>query len=355
MDDAVLKKRLESARASTIDKFGAQSAALGNENYDLNVVPTPSLMLDYKLGIGGFPYGHMVEVFGANGLGKTSALGYGVLANVQRQGRLPGIIAMEPTFDAKWAQELHGLDPDLLLIGRPDNAEEAFDMLHDWVYGGLVDYIMIDSIGAMASQSETKEDGKKKAYGASGVITTGLNSTIPRLYKNNQGLLIINQQRQAGQTRTGHTFHDSPGGEALKHHAMIRIQLKPGKEKFIVPIDGEKVTVGRELSWNFRKNKLAQAAEKSAQFNFFNIETEEYGLGVDKVSDLINVGKITGVIEGSGAWLKHPKFPGEKLQGRAALAKYMRETPEIAEAIRQGVITKMLEREITLAKDKDGS
>src|ERR1035437_11123549 len=108
--------KLEKARDATIGKFGIRSAALGSEHYEQNVVPTPSLMLDYMLGIGGFPYGHMVEVYGDNGLGKTSALLYGILANVQRQGKLPALIAMEPGFDAEWARKLHGLDPDLLLI-----------------------------------------------------------------------------------------------------------------------------------------------------------------------------------------------------------------------------------------------
>lgn len=348
-----MKKRVEDARASTVEKFGSKSAALGNERFELNVVPTPSLMLDYKLGIGGLPYGQMTEVFGSNGLGKTSALGYGVLANVQRQGKLPGIIAMEPTFDAVWANKLHGLDPDLLLIGRPDNAEEAFDMLHDWIFGGLVEYIMIDSIGAMASESETKEGGKKKAYGASGVITTGLNAVMPRAYKNNQGLLIINQQRQAGQTSTGHTYHESPGGEGLKHHAMVRIHLKPGKTKHYAKVDGEKVQVGRDLSCVLRKNKLAEAAEKKAEFSFFNIETEEYGIGVDKLSDLMNTAKMTGVIEGV-SWLKHPKFPKGQLQGKNALAEFIKETPEIVETIREEVMTKMIAREIKLAKEKSG-
>jgi recombination protein RecA len=353
MSNAALKKRAEDAKNITVDKFGDKSAIVGNEHYELNVVPTPSLMLDYKLGIGGFPYGQMVELFGSNGLGKTSALGYGVLANVQRQGKLPGIIAMEPHFDKGWAQKLHGLDPEILIVGHPDNAEEAFEMLHEWVYGGLVDYIMVDSIGAMASRSETEEGGKKKAYGASGVITSGLNATIPRLYKNNQGLLIINQQRQAGQSRTGQTFHESPGGEALKHHAQIRIQLKPGKEKYTLKLDGDPkpVVVGRELICAFKKNKMAQAADKNAAFTFFNIETEEYGLGVDKVGDVIATSLVTGVLQKAGAWLNHQDFPKGKLQGKKALAEFIEEEPKIVDVIRKEVMERMLNREIALAKE----
>lgn len=348
MNTNAAKNRLTKARDASIAKFGEQSAALGDQRVRLNVVPSPSMMLDFKLGIGGFPYRHMVEIYGANGLGKTSALGYGTLANVQRQGRLPALIAMEPTFDAEWAQRLHGLDPELLLINRPDNAEEAFEMLHDLVYGGLVDYILVDSIGAMAAKSETQDEGKKKAFGVSGIVTSGLNAVMPRLYKNNQGLMIINQQRQDTKTRTQPgmaTLYESPGGEALRHHAMIRIHLKPGKNRYVVKIQGDDVLVGRELVCAFKKNKLAQAANKSARFDFFHIETEDYGLGVDVPADVINTGKVAGVLEGT-TWLKHASFPNGKLNGKRAVGKYLAEHPETYEAIRQEVLSKMLTNEI---------
>lgn len=355
-DNTAQLKRLEQAKETTNKKFGVHSAALGNERYSFNVVPSPSLMLDYKLGIGGFPYRHMVELFGSNGLGKTSAIGYGVIANVQKEGKLPAIIAAEPTFDAEWAQKIHGLDPDLLLINRPDNAEMAFEMLHDLVFDNLVDYILFDSVGALAAESETKEEGKKKAFGISGVVTSGLNAIMPRLYKNNQGLLIINQQRQDTKTRAqaGVTMYETPGGEALKHHAMIRIQLKPGKDRYKVKIDGEDVMVGRELKCTFKKNKLAQAANKSAEFTFFNIETPEYGLGIDKTADILNTAKVAGVIEPAGAWLRHHAFPDGKLNGKKALTQYIQENPEVVNVIREEVLAVMVKNELeAAAKNKE--
>lgn len=349
MNDKIVAKRLEAARDATNKKFGEKSAALGNEAYTLNVVPSPSLMLDYKLGIGGFPKGHLVEVFGSHGLGKTSALGYGTLANVQRENGLPAIIAMEPRYDKYWAYKLHGLDPDKLLIVRPDSAEEAFDMLHELVYGGLVDYIMIDSIGAMAAESETEEGAKKKAYGVSGIVTTGLNAIMPRLYKNNQGLMIINQQRQAG-TFKNSILYDSPGGEGLKHHASIRIHLKPGK-KYKAKIENEEVVVGQELICQFKKNQLAEAANKVAKFDFYHIRTDEYGFGIDKAADLVSVGKVSGVFGVAGAWLEHPAFPKGKLNGQAAVAKFVKEQPEVLDIIRKDVVAQMLNNEIQTAED----
>jgi len=347
------RSKLEKIKRGTVSAFGEKAAALGSEKIKLNVVPTPSLMLDYKLGIGGFPYGAMVEVFGGNGLGKTTVLGYGVLANVQREGKLPALIAMEPYFDKDWALKLHGLDPDLILIQYPDNVQEAFDMLWDLVFNTEIDYILVDSIGAMGNESSQKEGGKKKAYGVSGEVTSGLNDIMPRLYKSNKGLMIVNQQRQTG-AFNGTTLYESPGGEALKHHASIRIQLKPGSGRFKATIDGEKdVLVGRELKCLFKKNKLAQAANKSAEFNFFHIETPEWGLGIDKPSDVLNAGQVSGAIKSAGNWLQHPAFPKGKVNGKAQAAAFLREHPEAYEPIREDVIRSMVEQEIELEQEKN--
>lgn len=346
MPNDAVRKKLEAAKAATNQKFGAQAASLGNEHYRLESVPSGILSFDYKSGIGGLPYQHMVEIFGSNMLGKSTAFAYSVIANVQKQNKLPALIATEPTFDYEWAEKLHGVNPELLLINRPDNAEEAFDMLRDLVYGDLIDYIVIDSLGALAAASEAQEEGVKKAYGISGVVTSGLNSVMPRLYKNHQGLLIINQQRQDTKARQANmTLYESPGGEALKHHASMRIQLKPGKDRFKSKIDGEDIMVGRELVLAFKKNKMSQGASKSAHFNFFNIETEEYGLGIDRISDILNTAKMAGVIEAAGAWLRHDSFPKGQLQGRKALAEYIAKEPEVVEVIRKEVMTKMLQNE----------
>jgi recombination protein RecA len=349
-----LKRRLEGIHAKTVKSYGARSAILGNERYEMNVVPSPSLMLDYKLGKGGFPYGAMVEIFGSNGLGKTTVLAYGTLANVQKEGKLPALIAMEPHAGheetVEWAVKLHGLDPDLLLIEYPDNVEEAFEMLYDLVFDYDIDYIVLDSIGAMGAAS-TQESGKQKAYGVSSQVTAGLNAVMPRLFKANKGLMILNQQRQAG-AANGNTFYESPGGEALKHHALVRIQVKPGGEKYYSMVDGEKVLVGREIKCTFKKNKMAQAVGKSAEFTFFNIDTEEYGLGIDKVSDVVNTGKLSGVIQSSGSWLQHPVFPKGQVQGVAKAKKFFTENPDAYGVIRDDVMKSMIHTQEELAKQK---
>ncbi len=353
-----LERRLTSAKEKAASKYGRAYVNIDDNHYRLNVVPTGSLMLDYKLGIGGFPYGHGVEVFGANQMGKSSAIGYPVLANVQKQGKLPALIAVEPRLvtpeDKAWARAL-GLEPDALLIQYPDNVEEAFEMIKDLVYNNEVNYIMVDSVGGMGTASESQAEGKKKAYGISGDVTSGLNSVMPRLYKNNIGLLLINQQRQSG-SFNGVTLFDSPGGEALKHHMRVRIHLKPGRDRFTSKIDGEDVLVGRELVCDFKKNNLAQAGGKRASFNFYNIETEKFGFGIDVGQDVINTGKVTSVL-GGGTWIEHHTFPaiksGErKLNGKQAVADFLRENPKAMDIIRQEVMQVMIQEELEAAKQK---
>jgi len=338
---------LEKIRNKTINSFGANSSIIGSDKYVLNVVSSPSLMLDYKLGIGGFPYGGMVEVFGANSLGKTTCIGYGTLANVQREGKIPALIAMEPNFDEDWAFKLHGLDPNLILVQRPDNAEQAFEMLYDLVYDTEVNYILLDSVGAMGASS-TQERGKQKAYGVSSEVTSGLNAVMPRLWKANKGLMILNQQRQgSGGTQT---WYESPGGEGLKHHASIRIHLKPGANKYYSVIDGDRVLVGRELKCVFKKNRMSQAANKSAEFTFYNIETKEYGLGIDKVLDVINTAKVSGVMKPQGSWLEHQVFPKGKMQGIVKARAFFKENPEAFEIIRKDVMGVMIRNELEIAQ-----
>jgi len=322
-------------------KLGEKYVRGDLDSYHLEVVPTGSLMLDYKLGIGGFPYGAGVEVFGTNKIGKSSAIAYPVIGNVQKQGKRAVLLAMEPRLttekDVVWATKM-GVDVESLSVIYPDNAENAFDILREIVYNHLGDYIVIDSLGSMAAESSAKVDGDKKAYGISGVVTDGLNAIMPRLFKNNIGLLIVNQQRQAGSYRPGMMYYESPGGEALKHHMRIRIQMKPGKNKYEAEVDGEKIVVGREIVCVMIKNNMEQAQERVARFDFYNIATEDHDVGIDRVQDVINVGIMTGVIDRNGTWFEHHLFPG-KLQ-KVALRDFLRENPEVLDKIRLEVLSK---------------
>lgn len=354
MSKTAQRKKLDAMKTSAIKAYGPRSAAIGSEHYQLNAVSTGSLMLDYKLGTGGVIYGGMVEVFGSNGLGKSSALLYGTLANVQKEEKLAALVAMEPIFDKKWAAKL-GLDPDFLLILRPDNAQEAFDMLRDLVFNTSIDFIGVDSLGAMGNESSQKEGGRPKAYGISGEVTSGLNDIMPRVYKGNKGLMIINQQRQAG-AANGNTFYESPGGEALKHHAWVRIQVKPGSKKYQVKIDGEDVLAGRELKCTFKKpSKVSHLLGKSAEFDFYTVEHPDFEnlIGIDVVSDYVKVAKMCGVFKSQGSWLEHEVFPKGKIQGVPKARRFFAKEPEAMEIIRDNVMAVMIAQELE-AQEKSG-
>lgn len=354
MSKQAQRKKLDAMKSSAIKAYGPRAAAMGSEHYVFNAVSTGSLMLDYKLGTGGVIYGGLVEVFGANGLGKSSALLYGTLANVQKEEKLAALIAMEPIFDKKWAAKL-GLDSDFLLILRPDNAQEAFDMLRDLTFNTDIDFIGVDSLGAMGNESSQKEGGRPKAYGISGEVTSGLNDIMPRVYKSNKGLMVINQQRQAG-SANGNTFYESPGGEALKHHAWVRIQVKPGGKKYPVKIDGEDVLAGRELKCTFKKpSKVSHLLGKSAEFDFYTVEHPDFEnlIGIDQVGDYVKVAKVTGVFKSQGSWLEHPVFPKGKIQGVPKARKFFAKEPEAMESVRDDVMKVMVRQELE-AQEKSG-
>ena len=356
MSAVTQQQKLEAIKARTVKSFGQNAAIMGSENYKLNVVSSGSLMLDYKLGTGGIVYGGMVEVFGSNGLGKSSSILYSTLANVQAEQKLACLIAMEPIFDKKWAARL-GLDPDFLLIQRPDNAQEAFDMLRDLVFNTDIDFIGVDSLGAMGNESSQKAGGQKKAYGISGDVTSGLNDIMPPLFKKNKGLMIINQQRQAGSGK-GQTWHDSPGGEALKHHAWTRIQVKPGSEKYTVKMDGEDVLVGRELKCSFKKpSKMSTLLGKSAEFDFYTIAHPDYEgrIGIDKTRDVIRVAKVSGVFTPAGSWLEHPMFPKGKVQGEGKAREFFAKNPEAFEVVRDDVMKVMIRQQLEAEAEGKGN
>jgi recombination protein RecA len=174
------------------------------------------------------------------------------------------------------------------------------------------------------------------------------------MWKNKQGLMILNQQRQDTKTRAqpGMVMYESPGGEALHHNMAQRIHLKPGRNRYTVAQGSGKdreteVLVGRELVCTFKKNKLAMNT-KAARFDYFHIPTEQYGFGLDKVEDIIRTCKVAGVIGGSAVWLEHHSFPKGKVNGKPGLAKALKANPEIEGVLREEMLAKMREEQARL-------
>jgi recombination protein RecA len=340
---------LEAERARMEKKFGKDSAALGSKKYSRNVVSTGITGLDYALGTGGWPRRFMSEIFGPPDVGKSSILGIAAMNEAQKLGMTPGIIALEPGFDEEWA-ELHGLDTDNLLIGRPDDGHQAFQMLYDWVTGDTIDFIIFDSIGAVLRESEMDEKATgPAAMGQAGLITWGLKRCVMPLWKKNKCLLLINQVRDDQKSRiTG--LLDSPGGHALKHGCPVRIQMRFGKDKdYSKDNDGSDsytYTVGQQIVCTIKRNKMSRGTGKRAQFMYFYDDVDGHPFGIDWVEDTLSTALRAGVITRAGGVYRHPLFPEQKngnhqVSGRVELEKLFQENPKVVETIRREVLTVM--------------
>ncbi len=325
-------------------KFGEKSAYRGNVEHDLNVIPTGIMALDYALGIGGWPRGHFVEVYGAPNIGKTSILGYSALASAQRMGLNVGIINVEPRFSAKWASR-NGVDVDNLIVMYPDTGEDAFEILRDWTSDpdSPFDYILFDSLGALSTERDLKPEASIQFGGQSKLITEGVKRVVMSAWKNNVGVMMINQQRDDTDSHISGLV-DSPGGWAVKHAAMYRIHLRTGKERYQAIVDGEKRLVGRELVANIKKSAAGDSLGAQPRFDWYHQAVEGMPFGLDIAQDVLATGLKTKVIEGTG-WYRHETFPGGKLQGKPAIQKFLKENPAAVEVIRKDVL-EVMERKV---------
>lgn len=341
-----LKKRAEQEAARLERKYGLKAGATGAEKFKLNVVPTGSLALDYALGTGGWPLGHPVEVFGPPDIGKSSVIGFNAIRNAQAMGLLCGIVALEPGFDGDWATK-NGVNPESVIIARPDNGEEAFEMMYDWVVDDIVDFIVFDSIGAVITKGELDQDKmKSKVGGQSKLITDGVKRILVPAWKNNKGVILLNQVRdQMNSPIPGQV--ESPGGHALKHTSAIRVQLKQAGPAFKAKVEGEDVVIGRTLVAIIKRNKLSEGSNKRAEFDFYQMETEDNPVGIDWGKDVIATAIRTRVIAKAGAWFRHPTFPGEKhqIQSKASVEDYLLGNEPALKQIREDVLAVMLAKQ----------
>jgi recombination protein RecA len=321
-------------------KYGHKTGALGSEDYKLNVIPTGVLALDYALGTGGWPLGHPVEVFGPPDIGKSSIIGFSAIRQAQSRGKLCGIVALEPGFDQEWAEE-NGVNPEVTLIARPDTGEDAFSILHDWVTSDVIDYIVFDSIGAVLRKSETETDGKAAQAGQAGLITWGVKRILQPAWKNNTGIMFLNQVRDVMGAHI--PLLDSPGGHALEHSCAMRVQLKPGRERYQEKEGEDSIMVGRELVAVVVRNKMSKGTNRRARFDFYQKETDDHEVGIDSASDLLHTGLKTGTIRAGGSWYYHDDFPDGKLKGKPAIKEFLTANSDKLARFRNQILEVMLD------------
>ncbi len=336
-----LKRKAIQEAARLEQKYGHKTGAIGSESFKLNVVPTGSLALDYALGTGGWPLGHPVEVFGAPDIGKSSVIGFNAIKSAQKQGLLCGIIALEPGFDEEWAFK-NGVDPETVIIARPDHGEIGFEILHEWVQDDIVDFIVFDSIGAVVTEGERKEGAAVKVGGQSPLITAGVKRILMPAWKHNKGIILLNQQRDDMKSRIPGQ-KESPGGNALHHSAAIRVHLKATGKPVKARVEGDDVVVGNTLVAVIKRNKLSEGSSKRAEFDFYQMDSDEGPVGIDIGKDVVSTAIRTGVIAKAGAYYRHESFPGAKhqIQSKDATYEYLLSHPETIEQIRKEVIDAM--------------
>ncbi len=295
----------------TIMKLGEQP------QWDVQVIPSGSVALDHALGIGGYPRGRIVEIYGPESSGKTT-LAIHAIAEAQKTGGIAAMIDAEHAFDRTYAKAL-GVHLETLLISQPDNGEQALEIADNLIRSGAVDIVVIDSVAALTPKAEIEgEMGDNKVGLQARLMSQALRKLTANISKTNTCCIFINQLREKIGIMFGNP-ETTTGGNALKFYASVRIdvrrttQLKDGEE-----------ALGNRTRVKVVKNKMAPPFKK-AEFDIV------FGEGISKVGEIVDLGVEYGVIGKSGSWFS---YNDQKLaQGREATKQLLRDNPELCEEI----------------------
>jgi recombination protein RecA len=312
-------KAVDSAMSQIERQFGKGSIMkLGSRPIvDIPVISTGSIALDRALGIGGFPRGRVVEVYGPESSGKTT-LALHAVANAQKQGGIAAFIDAEHALDETYARKL-GVNCDELLVSQPDTGEQALEIADMLLRSGAIDVIVIDSVAALVPRAEIEGEMGDAHMGLQArLMSQALRKLTGTIGKTNTCLIFINQIRM----KIGIVFGNpetTTGGNALKFYASVRLDIRrQGAIK-----NGQDV-VGNRTKVKVVKNKMAPPF-KEAEFDVM------YGEGISAVGDLLDVGVDAGIIDKSGAWYS---YNGERIgQGRENVKSFLKDNPEISDAI----------------------
>jgi len=313
-------KVLESAIAQIEKQYGKGSIMrLGSKDVlvPVSVIPTGALSLDAALGVGGFPRGRVVEVFGPESGGKTT-LALHVIAEAQKTGGQAAFIDAEHALDPSYARKL-GVDIDNLLVSQPDNGEQALEIAETLIRSGGVDVVVVDSVAALVPKAELEgEMGEPQMGLQARLMSQALRKLTAIVSKSRTCLVFINQIREKIGVLFGNPETTS-GGRALKFYSSIRLDIRR-----IQSIKESDRVVGSRTRVKVVKNKVA-APFREAEFDIL------YGEGISRETDLLDLGVEKGLVEKAGTWLS---FAGERLgQGRENARLFLRENTDIREKV----------------------
>lgn len=301
-----------------LDKLYGKGAVmkLGDSKVvESDTISTGSLGLDMALGVGGFPRGRIIEIFGPESSGKTT-LAIHAIAEAQKKGGLAAIIDAEHAFDKNYAQAL-GVDVDSLMIAQPDDGEQALDIAEHLIRSGAIDIVVIDSVAALVPRGEIEgEMGDSKMGLQARLMSQAMRKLTGAIHKTNCTCIFINQLREKIGVMFGNP-ETTTGGNALKFYASVRLDIRRiGQIK-----DKENNVVGNQTRVKVVKNKLAPPFRQT-EFDII------YGKGISKDGEIVDMGVELGILTKSGTWYS---YESNKLgQGRDSVKQFLSDNPEFA-------------------------
>jgi recombination protein RecA len=323
-------KALQAAMEKIEKNFGKGSIMkMGDEVVEqVDVIPTGSIALNAALGVGGYPRGRIIEIYGPESSGKTT-LAIHAIAEAQKMGGIAAFIDAEHAFDRFYAEKL-GVDVDNLFISQPDNGEQALEIAEQLIRSSAIDIIVIDSVAALTPKAEIEGDmGDNKVGLQARLMSQALRKLTAAVSKTRTTCIFINQLREKIGVMFGNP-ETTTGGNALKFYASVRIDIRGGQ----AIKDGEEV-IGKQTKVKIVKNKVAPPFRK-AEFDIM------FGEGVSRAGEIIDLGTEYGIIKKSGSWYSYNET---KLgQGRDASKQVIIDNPELADELEELIFAAMKER-----------
>ena len=327
-DPKTEKMKALAAALGKIEKdFGKGSIMrLGDNNVEkVEVIPSGSIGLDLALGVGGYPKGRIIEIYGPESSGKTT-LAIHAIAEAQKMGGIAAIIDAEHAFDRFYAEKL-GVDVDNLLISQPDNGEQALQIADQLISSAAVDIVVIDSVAALTPKAEIEgEMGDNKVGLQARLMSQALRKMTATISKTNTTCIFINQLREKIGVMFGNP-ETTTGGNALKFYASVRLDIR----KVTTLKDGDEM-YGNHVRVKVIKNKVAPPFKKT-EFDIL------FGEGISKTGEILDLAVDNNIIKKSGSWFSYGT--SKLAQGRDATLDLLKDNPELCEEIEAKVKAKL--------------